>query len=528
MARLSVLVLTLLAVAATGATLYLDGPEAMRAAERQLDERLQASAKAAGALIAASAAPAAEPPAEKAQAAAKRDGKGDAVQDPVGGTAAETHEEAFDAALAGRLAGLVGADVTLLRGGKVEASSLAPAQRSEVAASSAGATAFGSGELSGDRFSFYGALPLPLLAPPPAALRGFRMAVPGVDGGELIVSASTADAMAPIVASQERALEIALAVLLVGVLLALLQGRKRAPAGLSQLADAAEQAAEGSATAHAAEHLSGDLGRLGRAINRLSAKARQAGVSASSLPLAAPPPEPPSDVADSFPFQGTPSRGEPSSLLGGTPGPAAGFELGSSAPFGATPGPFAAERTIEHPAPVVLGNGVSFADAGPRSDGWSRGPVSSGPLAETGVVGGGVVEGGAWDQPTRQLPLRQPGVEDPFGSAIAAAAGGAFNPEATVVAAIPEALLRATSRAPVIAIPQPDPEELHLQQVFEDFMRLRGECGEPVEGLGFEKFAAKLRQNRVQLIEKYQCRTVRFTAYVKDGKAALKASPVKD
>jgi hypothetical protein len=29
------------------------------------------------------------------------------------------------------------------------------------------------------------------------------------------------------------------------------------------------------------------------------------------------------------------------------------------------------------------------------------------------------------------------------------------------------------------------------------------------------------------LVEKYSCRTVRFQVYVKDGKAALKATPVK-
>ena len=40
--------------------------------------------------------------------------------------------------------------------------------------------------------------------------------------------------------------------------------------------------------------------------------------------------------------------------------------------------------------------------------------------------------------------------------------------------------------------------------------------------------AQKLRKNREQLVQKYACRTVRFAVYVKDGKAALKATPVKD
>jgi hypothetical protein len=37
----------------------------------------------------------------------------------------------------------------------------------------------------------------------------------------------------------------------------------------------------------------------------------------------------------------------------------------------------------------------------------------------------------------------------------------------------------------------------------------------------------KLIRNREQLVKKYQCRTVRFQVYEKDGKAALKATPVR-
>jgi hypothetical protein len=38
---------------------------------------------------------------------------------------------------------------------------------------------------------------------------------------------------------------------------------------------------------------------------------------------------------------------------------------------------------------------------------------------------------------------------------------------------------------------------------------------------------AKLQSNRDQLIAKYSCRTARFSVYVKDGKAAIKATPVR-
>ena len=37
-----------------------------------------------------------------------------------------------------------------------------------------------------------------------------------------------------------------------------------------------------------------------------------------------------------------------------------------------------------------------------------------------------------------------------------------------------------------------------------------------------------VRKNKEQLVQKYACRTVKFQVYVKEGKAALKATPVKD
>ena len=42
-----------------------------------------------------------------------------------------------------------------------------------------------------------------------------------------------------------------------------------------------------------------------------------------------------------------------------------------------------------------------------------------------------------------------------------------------------------------------------------------------------DKFRTKLEANRQQLVAKYGCRTARFSVYVKDGKAAIKATPVR-
>jgi hypothetical protein len=81
--------------------------------------------------------------------------------------------------------------------------------------------------------------------------------------------------------------------------------------------------------------------------------------------------------------------------------------------------------------------------------------------------------------------------------------------------------------APAPAPAAADDEDGHFRQVFQDFLRTRASCGEPSEGLTFEKFRVKLDGNKTALVAKYGCKTVRFQVYVKDGKAALKATPVR-
>jgi hypothetical protein len=150
------------------------------------------------------------------------------------------------------------------------------------------------------------------------------------------------------------------------------------------------------------------------------------------------------------------------------------------------------------------------------------------------------------DQPTAAYSLQQ--AADPFSLA---AAQTPDNPETTRVAAIPQELLKASARPPTQeAIPMPPPrstgsqaaiplpglgnsavalsEEQHFQEVFREFVTTRERCGEPADGLTYDKFVQKLRKNKEQLVQKYACKTVRFQVYVKEGKAALKATPVKD
>ena len=68
----------------------------------------------------------------------------------------------------------------------------------------------------------------------------------------------------------------------------------------------------------------------------------------------------------------------------------------------------------------------------------------------------------------------------------------------------------------------------YFKQVYDQFIAVKQSCNEPTTGLTYQKFTEKLIKNRDDLMSKTGCKEVRFTVYVKDGKAALKATPVKD
>ncbi len=62
------------------------------------------------------------------------------------------------------------------------------------------------------------------------------------------------------------------------------------------------------------------------------------------------------------------------------------------------------------------------------------------------------------------------------------------------------------------------------RRTYEDFVALRQQCGEN-GAVRWEKFRQRLEESRRKVIEKHRCRDVSFQVYVKNGKAALKASP---
>ncbi len=98
--------------------------------------------------------------------------------------------------------------------------------------------------------------------------------------------------------------------------------------------------------------------------------------------------------------------------------------------------------------------------------------------------------------------------------------------DATIVAEPSEELLEASDREPQRE--QLSPEDRHFREVFEQFVATQKECGESIDGLTFERFASKLQTTRDNVIDRHGASTVRFTVYVKDGRAAIKASPLRE
>ncbi|HEY1954750.1 MAG TPA: MXAN_5187 family protein [Polyangiaceae bacterium] len=122
--------------------------------------------------------------------------------------------------------------------------------------------------------------------------------------------------------------------------------------------------------------------------------------------------------------------------------------------------------------------------------------------------------------PTTVMPLRAP--DGPSAPAAVVPKKKEDEEEATMVAAVPqEVLARAIGEAQ-------NPDELEWPNVYEEFVKTKKQCSEPTEGLTFDKFRQTLRKNRDALVQRHNCKRVKFTVYVKDGRASLKATPIKD
>ena len=70
-------------------------------------------------------------------------------------------------------------------------------------------------------------------------------------------------------------------------------------------------------------------------------------------------------------------------------------------------------------------------------------------------------------------------------------------------------------------------EEKQWRSVYADFIALKKKLGEPTDRLSFDKFKGTLQRNKEALMARHGCERVKFRVYEKQGRAALKASPVK-
>jgi hypothetical protein len=197
------------------------------------------------------------------------------------------------------------------------------------------------------------------------------------------------------------------------------------------------------------------------------------------------------------------------------PGPAPSSPSGARPMPGPPPGPLFAPP----PAGSAPGGGSPFNMPTPMAQPQAL-PVQAAPAPRPGP-------------PAPQPPQPKPGPPPPAARPAPAPpppppppmTGGedADDEEATMVAAIPAEVLAAATGEH-----KASEDTAEWMAVYEDFIRTKKQCGEPTDGLTFDKFQHTLKKNRDALIARHHCKRVRFSVYVKEGRASLKATPVKD
>jgi hypothetical protein len=199
------------------------------------------------------------------------------------------------------------------------------------------------------------------------------------------------------------------------------------------------------------------------------------------------------------------------------PPPAAGF---------APPPSFAPPPPASFAPPPAPAAGSVFGGSAPAPGGGLGGGLGGAPSLKS--IGGGL--GGPPTSPSKVPGLKSSWAPPPA-TTTAPSAGPSLDPSAPLPAAAlggEEEDPRDSEATRVVPYAENEEEAAHFAHVYDDFVETKKRCGEPQAGLTMEKFLQKLHNNKEQLIAKHSCRTVRFSVYVKDGKAALKATPVRD
>jgi hypothetical protein len=404
----------------------------------------------------------------------------------------------------------LGVDVTLLAEGRAAQSTLSPGEAALVASAGreAGGRPASAGTLGAQRpaleipFFPLPALPFLLLHAPAHRL----LTVPSpIGAGLLAVSRPAGEALAPVVTLQWVGLAAVALLFLAGLVVVLLVTDEQRALLPRDLLAAADRVARGDFTARAPV-MAGRLGTLAAALNHAA--------EAAARP-SAPRPHEATKVTGAEPLSASVLY-----ELAPEPRRAPSFASPPDAPPPTTPEPEPLAALDEPPPEPAPAPAAWAAPAAPEA---AAAPVEA--AREEEAVA-------ASSPPPESAPAAPP--PDPE----EATARDFFAPPAGATALTPPPEPPpepppAPAEVPPAVSPAPeawvagDEDEEHWKAVYQDFQRVRAECGEPRDGVAYERFREKLQKNRDQLVERLGCRTVRFQVYAKEGKAALKASPVR-
>lgn len=368
-----------------------------------------------------------------------------------------------------------GADVTLIAGPEKPVGTLPAAESQAIVAALKKPTSapVDVGRLGPVKLPWSLPLPaLPVLFVHAPAWRAQAVALAGLPGALVILAAPVRPLLAPLGVYQQLFAAALFLLLVAGLALSLLPSGDSTSTLPRELVAAADRISNGDFSGRA-PRLAGAIGKVSAALNRAAEAASQAREPAPPMSAA---PAPVSLGASTFEL---PPRPAPAGEPAGDDTTSREFATGLSGRASGLSGRAAASPA----APQALSDTSRFVRAdllgGPA-------PPPAPPPGRTGTA--------------------------PFAAVSEAPAAVAVAPRRPAAG---------------VAASAAGSEEEHWQQVFQEFMKVRADCGEPSEGLTFDRFRLKLQKNREGLVQKYACRTVRFQVYVKEGKAALKATPVR-
>jgi hypothetical protein len=150
--------------------------------------------------------------------------------------------------------------------------------------------------------------------------------------------------------------------------------------------------------------------------------------------------------------------------------------------------------------------------------------------AEQGAPSGPVSGGAASPVSSQQRPL--PGPPPRLPKPPPGPRPGAFGMEEVDGGGEPESeeplSIPAPSEMSLAGWGTPNDESTEWRAVYDEFLELKRQCGEKVDGFTFEKFEQTLTKRKGALMKQHGASQVKFSVYIKDGKAALKASPLRN